>query len=60
MKLLAKSSQKPVRARSLMGLAALLLLGASLSGCVIEPLGGYHHGGGSGWHQSHWNGGGWH
>jgi hypothetical protein len=58
-----KSSRKPVRARSLVtSLAGLLLLAVSLSGCIVEPAGGgYHHfSGGSNWHHSHWNGGGWH
>jgi hypothetical protein len=63
MKSFVKLSHKPIRARSLVaGLAGLLLLGVSLSGCIVEPIGGgYHHfSGGGGWHHSHWNGGGWH
>ncbi|HEY4164330.1 MAG TPA: hypothetical protein VGM59_14785 [Dongiaceae bacterium] len=58
-----KSSRKTVRGKSLVGgVAALLLLGFSLSGCIVEPIGGGYHnfGGGSGGHHSHWNGGGWH
>jgi hypothetical protein len=73
MKSLVKSPKSargkiPGRRSLVGGLAALLLLGAGLSGCIVEPIGGgYHHfngggpgwGGGSGWHHSHWNGGGW-
>jgi hypothetical protein len=59
MKPFQKSARgKTPGAKSLMGgMAALLLLSVSLSGCIIEPI-GYGHGGGYGGHHQHWGGGG--